>query len=161
MFIFRTRRLLSLKLAIHLSFLVFRHVCALFREIANQSLYTSHNIADFVHFWFCEKLDEKFSLSPLWRFVKIATVWRERRNARWEKWLAKWFTKCHLYTYRFSHFTIIFSHSCQFDDKCTRGVSKVRSQCPKISEENELKNSNKKILFVKKLSFFDVITESI
>ncbi len=41
------------KLAIHLSFLVFRHVRALFRElfreIVNQSLYTSHNIADFVH----------------------------------------------------------------------------------------------------------------
>ncbi len=42
-----------------------------------------------------------------------------------------------------------------------RGISKVRSQCPKISEGNELENSNKKILFVKKLSFFDVIAESI
>ncbi len=56
-----------LKLAIHLSFLAFRHVlalfCKLFREIANQSLYTSHNIPNFVHLWFCEKLDEKLSLS--------------------------------------------------------------------------------------------------
>ncbi len=38
-----------LKLAIHLSFLAFQHVRALFREIANQSLYTSHNITDFLH----------------------------------------------------------------------------------------------------------------
>ncbi len=114
-----------LKLAIHLSFLVFWHVHALFRElceIANQSLYTSHNITDFVHLWFCEELDEKLSLSPLWRFVKIQTVWRERQNARWEKWLARWFTKCHLYTYRFSHFANIFSHSRQFDDKCIAGL---------------------------------------
>ncbi len=117
-----------LKLAIHLLFLVFWHVHALFRElfceIANQPLYTSHNIADFIHLWFCEKLDEKLSLSPLWRFVKILTVWRERRNARWEKWLARWFTKCHLYTYYFSHFANIFSRSCQFDDKCIAGFTR-------------------------------------
>ncbi len=47
------------KLAIHLSFLAFWHVHALFREIANQSLYTSHNIADFVYLWFCAKVDKK------------------------------------------------------------------------------------------------------
>ncbi len=102
----------TLQLAIHLSFLTFRCVRALFREllreIANQSLYTSHNIADFVHLWFCEKLDEKLSVSPLWHFMKILTVWRERRNAKWEKWLTRWFTKCHLYTYRFSHFATFF-----------------------------------------------------
>ncbi len=55
------------KLAIHLLFLVFRHVCALFRklfrEIANQSIYTSHNIANFAHLWFCKKLDEKLAVS--------------------------------------------------------------------------------------------------
>ncbi len=28
------------------------------------------------------------------------------------------FTKCHLYTSCFSRFANIFSHSCQFDDKC-------------------------------------------
>ncbi len=116
-----------LKLAIHLSFLAFRHVRALFRElfheIANRSLYTSHNITDFIHLWFCEKLDEKLSLSPLWRFVKIPTVWRERRNARWEKWLARWFTKCHLYTYHLSHFANIFSCSHQFNDKCIAGFT--------------------------------------
>ncbi len=43
----------TVKLAIHLSFHAFRHVRALFRklfrEIVNQSLYTSHNITDFVH----------------------------------------------------------------------------------------------------------------
>ncbi len=116
---------ITIKLAIHLSFFAFRHVRALFREIVNQSLYTSHNIADFIHLWFCEKLDEKLSLSPLRHFVKITTVWRERRNARWEKWLARWFTKCHLYTYRFSHFTNIFSHSRQFDDKCMAGFMLV------------------------------------
>ncbi len=78
-----------LKLAIHLSFLAFRHVRALFhelfREIANQLLDTSHNIANFVHLWFCEKLDEKFFLSPLWRFVKISAIWWEWRNGRREK----------------------------------------------------------------------------
>ncbi len=60
----------DLKLAIHLSFLAFRHVRALFREIANQSLYTFHNIADFSHLWFCEKLDEKLALSSSLTFRK-------------------------------------------------------------------------------------------
>ncbi len=87
----------------------------------HQSLYTSHNIADFVHLWFCEKLDEKLSLFSLWHFVKIPTVGRERRNARWEKWLVRWFTKCYPYTYRFSYFANIFSRSRQFDDKCIAG----------------------------------------
>ncbi len=40
---------IRLKLAIHLSFLAFRNVRALFRKFANQSLYISHNIAYFVH----------------------------------------------------------------------------------------------------------------
>ncbi len=109
------------ELAIHLSFLAFRHVCALFREFANQSLYTSHNITDFVHLWFCEKLDGNLPYHPLWCFVKIPIAWREWRNARWEKWLARQFTKCHLYTSRFSHFANIFSHSRQFDDMCMAG----------------------------------------
>ncbi len=65
------------ELATHLSFLTFWHVralfCELFRKITNKSLYTSHNIANFVHFWFCEKLDKNLSLSPLWCFVKIPT----------------------------------------------------------------------------------------
>ncbi len=119
----------NVKLAIHLSFLTFRHVralfCELFRKIANQSLYTSHNITDFVHLWFFEKFDEKLSLSPLWHFVKILTVWRKWRNERWEKWLARWFMKCHLYTYRFSHFANIFSRSHQFDDKCIASLRLV------------------------------------
>ncbi len=51
-----------LKLAIHLLFLAFWLVRALFREIANQSLYTSHNIVDFVHLWFCKKLTVSSSL---------------------------------------------------------------------------------------------------
>ncbi len=116
--LFRISQRVGLEMAVHASFLAFWHVRALFREIANQSLYTSHNIADFLHLWFCEKLDKKLSQSHLWRFVKIPVVWREQRNARWEKWLARWFTKCHLYTYRFSHFVNIFSCSRQFDDKC-------------------------------------------
>ncbi len=49
----QTFHVLTLKLAIHLSFFAFRHVRALFRElfheIANQSLDTSHNITDFIH----------------------------------------------------------------------------------------------------------------
>ncbi len=58
---------------------------------------------------------------PLWHFVKIPIIWRERRNARWEKWLTRWFTKCHLYTSHFFHFANIFSDSHQFDDKCIAG----------------------------------------
>ncbi len=54
----------------------------------------------------------------LWYFVKILITWRKGQNVRWEKWLARWFTKCHLYTFRFSHFAKIFSRSHQFDDKC-------------------------------------------
>ncbi len=115
----------TVKLAIHLSFLAFRHVralfCELFHEIANQSLYTSHNITDFVHLWFCEELDEKLVLLSSLTFLKIPIAWRERWNARWEKWLTRRFTKCHLYTSRFSRFAHIFLRSRQFDDKCIAG----------------------------------------
>ncbi len=65
------------------------------------------------------------SYCPLWRFVKIPIAWRERQNTRWEKWLARRFTKCHLYTSRFSHFANIFSCSLQFDDKCIAGFKKL------------------------------------
>ncbi len=58
------------------------------------------------------------SYHPLWCFVKIPIAWWERQNARWEKWLARRFMKCHLYTSRFSRFANIFSHSRQFDDNC-------------------------------------------
>ncbi len=57
----------------------------------------------------------------LWCFVKIPIAWREWRNTRWEKWLARRFTKCHLYTSHFSHFANIFSCSRQFNDKCIAG----------------------------------------
>ncbi len=46
-------------------------ICELLCEIANQSLYISHNIADFVHLWFCEKLDENFPYLPFdisWKY---------------------------------------------------------------------------------------------
>ncbi len=55
---------------------------------------------------------------PFWHFTEIPNAWREQRNARWEKWLARRFTKCHLHTSHFSRFADIFSHSRQFDDKC-------------------------------------------
>ncbi len=85
-----------------------------------------HNIADFGHRWFCEKLDERnLPYHLLWHFVKIPIVWREQRNTRWEKWLARWFTKCHLYTSHFSRFANIFSHSRQFADKCIVGFGKM------------------------------------
>ncbi len=60
---------------------------------------------------------------PLWCFMKTPITSWEWRNARWEKWLARRFTKCHLYTYRFSRFANIFSHSRQFDDKCIAGFT--------------------------------------
>ncbi len=118
--------MLQLKLTIYLSFLAFWHVCAIFRELfcetANQSLYTSHNIADFVQLWFCEKLNEKLAV------VKIPIAWQERWNAIWEKWLARWFTKCHLHTSRFSRFTNIFSRSQQFENKYITGLIMIRTQ---------------------------------
>ncbi len=107
------------KLAIPLSFLAFRYVCALFCEIANQSLYTSHNVANFVHLWFWEKLDEKLAISSSLTFCENTD--RLARTARLEKWLGSRFTKCHLYTSRFSCLANIFSRSRQFDDKCIPG----------------------------------------
>ncbi len=72
--------LADLKLTIHLSFLVFRHVralfCELFCKIANQSLYTSHNITDFVHLWFCEKLIVSSSLASYKLIVKLTRMWK-------------------------------------------------------------------------------------
>ncbi len=59
---------------------------------------------------------------PLWHYVKIPIAWREWRNAKWEKWLLRRFTKCHLHTFRFSRFTNIFLRSRQFDDKCIAGL---------------------------------------
>ncbi len=112
---------------IHLSFLAFRQVRELFRGIANQSLYTSHNIFDFIHLCFCEKLDEKLdkctNSAPLWCLVKTLIAWREWQNVRWEKWLARWFTKCHPYTSRLFCFANIFSRSCQFNNKCIAGFN--------------------------------------
>ncbi len=104
------------KLAIYLSFLVFRHVRALFCEIANQSLYTSQISPISFIFDSAGNLTRNLPCRPLWRFMKIPIIRREWQNARWEKWFARWFTKCHLYTSRFSYFADIFSRSRQFDD---------------------------------------------
>ncbi len=57
----------------------------------------------------------------LWHFMKIPIAWWELRKAKWEKWLARRFTKCYLYTSHFFHFANIFSRSRQFDDKCIAG----------------------------------------
>ncbi len=87
--IFLTTEWNCLKLDIHISFLAFWHVCALLRElfceIANQSLYTSPNIADFIYLWFCEKLDEKFVPLSSLKFRENNDHLREWRNASWEK----------------------------------------------------------------------------
>ncbi len=98
----------NIKLTIHLSFLTFQLFCALFCKTANQSLYTSHNITDFVHFDSARNLTRNLFYRPLWRFVKIPIIWREWWNARWEKWLARRFTKCRLYTSCFSRFPTVF-----------------------------------------------------
>ncbi len=109
----------SLKLAIHLSFLAFRHVRELFHEIANQSLYTSHNITDFVRLWFCEKLAVSSSLTFCENTDRLARTAKHKMR----KVMARQFTKCHVYTSRFSHFANIFSHSRQFDDKSVAGFT--------------------------------------
>ncbi len=70
--------------------------------------------------------DSVRNLTRNFPYLLFDVLWKywlsgENGDARWEKWLARWFTKCHLYTYRFSHFANIFSHSRQFDDKCIAG----------------------------------------
>ncbi len=122
------------KLGIHVSFLTFRHVhalfCELFREIANQLLYTSHNILDFVHFWFCEKLDEKLAVSSSLTFHENTDCLARMAKREMRKMIGETFYKmpsthflclsfCQhffafssiwrevyswLYTYRFLHF---------------------------------------------------------
>ncbi len=114
----------GLKLAIFLSFLAFRCTlfCKLFHEIANQSLYTSHNIADFVHFWFCEKLDEKLAILSTLTFRENTDRLARTTKCEMRKMIGE--TVCEmpsLYTSRFSHCTNIFSCSRQFDNKWIDG----------------------------------------
>ncbi len=87
--VFQHSWLYTLELAIHLSFLAFQRVralfCELFHEIVNQSLHTSYNIADFIHLWFCEKLDEKLAVSSSLTFREntdclVRTAKREIRK---------------------------------------------------------------------------------
>ncbi len=110
----------SLQLVMRLSFLVFWHVCALFREIANQSLY----LLTISPISFIFDSARNLSYHPLWRFVQIPITWWEWRNTKWEKWLARRFMKYHLYASCFSHFANIFSLSFQFDEKCIAGYEK-------------------------------------
>ncbi len=110
----------------HLSFLAFGHICALFRELFHEIVnqhYTLLTISPILFiFYSARNLMRNFPYRPLWRFMKIPIVWWERRNVRWEKWLARRFTKCHLYTFHLSRFANIFAHSRQFDDKCIAGL---------------------------------------
>ncbi len=66
------------------------------------------------HYTLLTILPISFIFDSVRNLMRNLTVWWERRNARW-------FTKCHLYTYRFFHFANIFSRSRQFDDKCIAG----------------------------------------
>ncbi len=125
----------------------------------------SHNFANFVCLWFCEKLDECTNSAPLKGFVKIPIAWREWRNARWEKWFAKWFTKCHLYISHFSRFTNIFSHSRQFDDKCIAGFKRLKMchYVPKCATLNYCSKSGLEvgnILFFNQLRLFSFSLEN-
>ncbi len=72
------------------------------------------------------KLTRNLPYRPLWRFVKILIAWWEWQNVKWEKWLARQFTKCHLYTSHFSRFANIFSRFRQFDDKCIDGFRVIK-----------------------------------
>ncbi len=106
-----------LKLAIHLSFLaLFRRRFAMFVHYfvnyfvrLQTSYYTLLTISpiSFI-FDFATNLTRNLSYRPLGHFVKIPIAWRERGNTRWEKSLARRFTKCHLYTSHFSRFANIF-----------------------------------------------------
>ncbi len=69
-----------------------------------------------------KNLTRNLPFRPLWHFVKIPIAWREWWNTRWEKWLTRRFTKCHLYTSHFSSFANIILRSRQFDDKCIAGL---------------------------------------
>ncbi len=54
-------------------------------------------------FYSARSLTWNLPYNRLWCFVKIPIAWRERRNARWEKWLTRWFTNCNLYTSHFAN----------------------------------------------------------
>ncbi len=97
-----------LKLATHLSFLVFRRVRALFHEIVNQSLYTSHSITYFVHLWFCEKLAEKLVVLSSLTFCENTDRLARMAKCEMRKMIGEMVYEMlsisWLYTYRFSHF---------------------------------------------------------
>ncbi len=117
------------ELAIHLSFLAFHMFVHYFvnyfvRLLTNHYTLLTVSPISFI-FDSVRNLTRNLPYRPLWCFVKIPIVWREWRNARWEKWLARQFTKCHLYTSRFSRFANIFSRSRQFGDKCIAGCRMV------------------------------------
>ncbi len=75
--------------------------------------------------WDCEPITIHFSQYHRFR-SSLMFCENSDHLARWEKWLARRFTKCHLYTSRFSCFANIFSRSRQFDDKCIAGSSRVQ-----------------------------------
>ncbi len=110
---------ISLKLAVHLSFLASRHVHALFHKIVNQSLYTSYNITNFIHLWFCDKLDEKLVISSSLTFHE--NIDRLARTLKREMWKMIGKMVCEMT----SRFVNIFSHSLQFDNKYIAGFRLV------------------------------------
>ncbi len=119
-FVTTSQLMTTLKLAIHFSFLAFWHARTLFHELFG-GLQTNHyTLLTISSISFIldstRNLMRNLSYCPLKRFMKVPITWREWRNARWEKWLARRITKCHLYTSRFSRFANIFSRSRQFND---------------------------------------------
>ncbi len=90
-----------------------------FVRLQTHPLYTSHNITNIVHLWFCEKLDKKLAVSSSLKFRENIDHLARTAKREMRKWLMRWFTKCHLYT---SHFANIFSHSRQFNDVCIAGL---------------------------------------
>ncbi len=109
--------------AIHLSVLAFRHVRAVSREqfceIANQSLYTSHNITNFIHLWFCEKPDKKLAVSSSLTFRENTDHLGRRAKCTMRKMIGETVYKMPSIYFSFRQ---QFSHSHQFDDKCIAGL---------------------------------------
>ncbi len=124
------------KLAIHLSFLAFWHVRALFRElfseIAKQSLYTSHNIVNFVHLWFCEKFDEKLAISSSLTFWENTDRLAITVKYEMRKIIGKMVYEMPFIHFSFLSFTI-FSRSHQFDNKCIAGLTSLQYLPPDVS----------------------------
>ncbi len=101
----------------------FRHARELFREIANQLLYTFHNFADFGHLWFCEKLDEKPALSSSLTCPESIDRLARMAKCKMRRMIGEMVYEMPSIHFSFLSFRQHFFRSRQFDNKCIVGFT--------------------------------------